>query len=88
MALATVGDYQTRVNELLWYIEHRFALNMGSINQDGTTRVSPALDEIIRTIAYTSASAETTAYADYKTLLWSYINYRNTRLNLAGGPGV
>jgi hypothetical protein len=88
MSLSTVSDYQTRLNELLWYIEHRFAMRMGDFRQDGTAFVTPALDEIIRTIQYNTSSAETTAYADWKTILWSYITYRNTRLNLAGGPGV
>jgi hypothetical protein len=88
MALATTTDYQQRVNELLWYIERRFGIRMGDNNQDGTTAVSPALDEIVRAQSYTSGATETTAYADFKTLLWSYINYRNTKLGLPGGPGV
>lgn len=88
MALVTVADHQNRINEFFWYIEHRFGMRVGDKNQDGSTSVSPFLDEIIRTIAYTVASDEATGYADWKTLTWSYITYRNTRLNLSGGPGV
>lgn len=88
MALSTVSDYQTRVNELFWYIENRFGMRVGDKNQDGSTSVSPILDEIVRTQSYTSSGTETTAYADFKTLIWSYISYRNNRLALSGGPGV
>jgi hypothetical protein len=88
MALNNVSDYQVRLNELLLYIERRYGMRMGDFNQNGDAVVYPALDEIVRTVQYNTSSAETTAYADFKTILWSYITYRNTRLNLPGGPGV
>lgn len=88
MALSTTSDYQIRIKELMWYIEQTTGKSFGNLNQDGTTQISPEIQDLVRVIDYASASDETTAYTDYKTLIWSYITYRNARLGLSGGPGV
>jgi hypothetical protein len=80
MALATVSDYQTAVNMLLWWIEHEVGVNVGSYNQGGTVQVHPIVDEIVRTsYAPQSSSAETAAYADLTTLITTYLAYKKAR---------
>jgi hypothetical protein len=88
MALATTADYQAYLNKLLWYLEGRFGIDVGTYNQDGSVQVSPMTFTLLRygyapqsTANWPEQSSEEAAdQADIVTIVTAYLSYKKARL--------
>lgn len=90
MALATTADYQAYINKLLWYLEGRFGIDVGSYNQDGSVQISPMAFSLLRygyapqspTNWPEQSTEEAGNQADIVTIVTAYLSYKKTRRGL------